>query len=300
MLTMSTHDTKRSEDVRARLAVLAEVPDELTEVAQRVAVRAGSVHDLDGHTAWVIVQSMLGVWPASAGRLWPPLEKTFREAKLHTSWLRPDPRYEAATAALLDDVLDQPVLRGALERLATSITPAGWANSLVLLALRCTLPGIPDTYQGGDRWQLTLVDPDNRRPIDLTEHASLLAATSGRTPADCWAGDADDREQGGAKQALLRELLQLRRRGGWTTGPYEPIDVVAAEPTPAAAYRRDGVVVVAPRFPLLGHELHRDAELELPGGHWRDVCSGERRRGGRWSVAGLTDRFPVAVLERER
>ena len=101
MLTTSTHDTKRSEDVRARLAVLAEVPDDLAGAADRVRARAASAHDLDGHTAWFVLQTVVGAWPAPRERLWPALQKSFREAKLRTSWLRPDLAFEDAASGLL-------------------------------------------------------------------------------------------------------------------------------------------------------------------------------------------------------
>lgn len=295
MLATTTHDTKRSEDVRARLAVLAEAPDDLADAAERVRARAASAHDLDGDTAWFALQTVLGAWPAPRERLWPVLQKSFREAKLHTSWLRPDPGFEDAASRLLDDLLHKPGLAGVIGGLVTLTAPAGRANGLALTTLRCTLPGLPDTYQGCDRWQLSLVDPDNRRPVDLAEHAALLRRHSGRTPAACW---PDDRGDGAAKQALLRELLHLRRRGGWAFGPYEPIPVAAAEPVPAVAYRRSEVVVVVPRFPLRGAPQHTDAVVQVPDGRWRDVCSGAAVAAGGHTVAALVAEFPVAVLVR--
>ena len=296
MLATSTHDMKRSEDVRARLAVLSEVPDDLADAADRVRAQAASAHDLDGHTAWFMLQTVFGAWPAPRERLWPVLQKSFREAKLRTSWMRPDPGFEEPASRLLDDVLSEPGLAGVVEGLVTSTARAGQANGLALTTLRCTLPGFPDTYQGCDRWQLTLVDPDNRRPVDLAEHATLLRRHSGRTPAACW---PDDRGDGAAKQALLRELLHLRHRGGWAFGPYEPIPVDAADPAPAVAYRRGDVVVVVTRFPLRGAPQHADAVVQVPDGRWRELCSGDAVAGGRHSVAALVADFPVAVLVRE-
>jgi (1->4)-alpha-D-glucan 1-alpha-D-glucosylmutase len=297
MLTTSTHDMKRSEDVRARLAVLAEVPDDLADAAERVRARAASAYDLDGHTAWFVLQTVFGAWSAPRERLWPALQKSFREAKLHTSWLRPDPGYEDAASKLLDDILGEPGLAGVVEDLVTLTARAGQANGLALTTLRCTLPGLPDTYQGCDRWQLTLVDPDNRQPVDLAEHAALLRRHSGRTPAACWPGDRGD---GAAKQTLLRELLHLRRRGDWAFGPYEAIPLAAAAPAPAIAYRRSDIVVVVPRFPLRGAPQHADAVVQVPDGRWRDVCSGDAVVAGGHTVASLVAGFPVAVLVREQ
>jgi (1->4)-alpha-D-glucan 1-alpha-D-glucosylmutase len=297
MLATSTHDMKRSEDVRARLAVLAEVPDELADAAGRVHARAASAHDLDGHTAWFLLQTVVGAWPAPRERLWPVLQKSFREAKLYTSWLRPDPDFEAAASRLLDDVLDDPDLAAVVEGLVAWTVRAGRANALALTTLRCTLPGLPDTYQGCDRWQLTLVDPDNRHTVDLAAHAALLRRHAERTPASCW---SDERGAGASKQALLRELLHLRRRGRWAFGPYEAIPVAAAEPVPGIAYRRSDVVVVVPRFPLRGAAKYAEAVVEVPDGRWRDVCSGRAVAAGPHTVAALVADFPVTVLERER
>jgi hypothetical protein len=130
MLATTTHDTKRSEDVRARLAVLAEVPDDLADAADRVRARAASAHDLDGHTAWFALQTVLGAWPAPRERLWPALQKSFREAKLHTSWLRPDPDHREEPPRRLD--------RLDLLLLVTLVLPgAGWVlfDGLVTLLL---------------------------------------------------------------------------------------------------------------------------------------------------------------------
>ena len=103
MLATSTHDTKRSEDVRARLAVLAEVPEQLEAVARAVCRHAEASHGLDGHTVWFVVQTVIGAWPAPRERLWPALQKSFRESRRWTSWLRPDAQFETSAAALLDD-----------------------------------------------------------------------------------------------------------------------------------------------------------------------------------------------------
>jgi (1->4)-alpha-D-glucan 1-alpha-D-glucosylmutase len=307
MLTTSTHDTKRSEDVRARLAVLAEIPEEVVDLSSRVCARAAARFDVDGHTSWFMVQTLVGAWPATRERLWGALAKSYREAELRTSWLHPDDAYEQAAAALLDDLLTDPVASRAIERIVDLVHRPGQANSLALTTLRCTLPGVPDTYQGCDRWQLTLVDPDNRRSVDLAAHHELLRAGAGRTPADLWAEQAADGRSssvglgdGAVKQALLRELLHLRGRGRWAFGTYEPLAVTAAEPAPAVAYARaDDVIVVVPRFSLHGAAALTTATIDLPTGPWRDVCTGGPVAGGATvTVASLTSRFPVAVLER--
>ena len=298
MLTTSTHDMKRSEDVRARLAVLAEVPDDLADAADRVRARAASACDLDGHTAWFVLQTVLGAWPAPRERLWPALQKSFREAKLHTSWLRPDPGYEDAASRLLDDVLGEPGLAAARARSGDVDGPRRpgqrtRAHDAALHPARASrhLSGLRPV--AAHRSSI----PTTAGPSTSPNTRALLRRHSGRTPAACW---PDDRGDGAAKQALLRELLHLRRRGGWASGPYEAIPVAAAEPAPAVAFRRSDVVVVVSRFPLRGAPQHADAVVEVPDGRWRDVCSGGAVAAGGHTVAALVAGFPVAVLVREQ
>ncbi|MGD9704146.1 MAG: malto-oligosyltrehalose synthase [Acidimicrobiia bacterium] len=307
MLTTSTHDTKRSEDVRARLAVLAEDPAGWAEVVQRLdAVLAPVLPDAPG-VEWFVYQTAFGAWPIAADRLWPVVLKSIREAKQRTSWLAPDEELEAAVQRFVEALTSEREARTVLDEYVRRIGPAGRANSLALLTLRATLPGFPDTYQGTELWDDSLVDPDNRRPVDFDLRRSLLvdAAAGGGVADDRGEDDArwvacDD--PGRTKLSLLHALLGLRRRhpACFTTSVYRAIEVEGPEPSVAIAFRRGDVLVVVPRFPLTGGELRQTTTVQLPRGSWHDVMTGTVRGPGAVSVAALTEHLPVAVLERAR
>jgi len=227
MLTTATHDHKRGEDVRARLAVLSELPD-----TWRATVRVWfAMLEDDGiakDDAYALFQTLVGAWPltlaaddraglaAFAKRIAGWREKSLREAKLRSSWAVPDADYEAVNQAWLRRLLDPDQSSAFLESLAAfvaRIAPAGAINGLVQTALRCTWPGVPDLYQGGELWDFSLVDPDNRRPVDYDLRARLLAERS------------TDWTSGAAKQALILRLLSLRRADPalFTTGAPESL-----------------------------------------------------------------------------
>ena len=166
MLATSTHDTKRGEDVRARLAVLSECPARWWPLAARWTARlAAGVDPADALLLW---QTMAGAWPLEQDRCLAYMEKAVREAGLHTTWTDPDPAYERALAGLVERAYADAALLAELEALVAEIAPAGRVKAAGLALLRLTSPGIPDTYQGTETEQLVLVDPDNRRPVPFT------------------------------------------------------------------------------------------------------------------------------------
>jgi (1->4)-alpha-D-glucan 1-alpha-D-glucosylmutase len=217
MLTTATHDHKRGEDVRARLAVLSTIPD-----AWRVRVEAWEAmawnwdHDVDGGDRYMLLQTIVGAWPAEgasrdfADRLKAWQQKALREAKLRSSWEAPDEAYEAAGAALIDSYLADPRFVAEVTAFVAEIEPAARANTLVQTLLRYTLPGVPDLYQGTELADLSLVDPDNRRPVDYGARQALLGS-----------------EAAPAKLRLIADLLALRRAEPalFADGDYRPANV---------------------------------------------------------------------------
>src|ERR1700722_19849752 len=186
MTTLSTHDTKREEDVRARLAVLAEMPErwgrQVAEwheraVTARVFGKTAAAVDLD--TEYLIWQTLVGAWPISGERLAGYLTKAIREANRHTSWTEPDDRYEAAVLGLAGRALDDPGLAGSIAEFVAEIAGDALANSLGAKLIQLTMVGVPDTYQGCELSGLSLVDPDNRRPVDFARRRALLADLDG-------------------------------------------------------------------------------------------------------------------------
>ncbi|HEX4907974.1 MAG TPA: malto-oligosyltrehalose synthase, partial [Actinomycetes bacterium] len=171
MLATSTHDTKRGEDVRARLAVLSECPDRWWPLAARWTTRlAAGVDPADALLLW---QTMAGAWPLEQDRCLAYMEKAVREAGLHTTWTDPDPAYERAVAGVVERAYADAALLAELDDLVAEFAPAGRSKAAGLALLRLTSPGVPDTSQGTETEQLVLVDPDNRRPVPFTPDTSL-------------------------------------------------------------------------------------------------------------------------------
>lgn len=171
MTTLSTHDTKRGEDVRARLAVLAELPGDWARQVRDWSARFPLPDPSLAHLLW---QTAIGAWPIERDRLHAYAEKAAREAAASTSWSDPDPVFEDALHTLVDQLYDDADLHAELTAFADRITPAGWSNSLGQKLVQLAMPGVPDTYQGTELWENSLVDPDNRRPVDFAVRRELL------------------------------------------------------------------------------------------------------------------------------
>ncbi len=309
MTTLSTHDTKRSEDVRARLALLSEdvprwtrVSGRLLSLANKYAGPAGP----DRATQYFFMQTLVGAFPIGADRLRAYMEKASREAKLHTSWTAPDEAYDAALASYVTDVLNDGSLMAAVADYAAELTEPGRVNALAQKLLQLTLPGVPDSYQGSELWNLSLVDPDNRRPVDYAERArlaSVLDRAEGAPRID---------DSGVAKLHLVRSVLRLRRERPELFGAdaaYSPLEVSGAAGPHVLAFARgsepDGpqAITVVPRLVLGLRQAGgwKDTAVVLPPGEWTDVFTGRRHgSAGAQSASAyllkLLRDFPVALL----
>ncbi|HYD77183.1 malto-oligosyltrehalose synthase [Ramlibacter sp.] len=325
LLATSTHDSKRGEDLRARIAVLSEQPHTWLEAVNRWAAWAERfASDTDAGPAparndiWLLFQTLVGLWPAREPhaqerealreRVQAYLRKAVREAKQHTSWLAPDAPYEDALARYVDAVLrpgPHPFAED-LQRFTARIAPWGFRNSLAQLALKLTAPGVPDIYQGCEQWNFSLVDPDNRRPVDFGALARSLAQLQAQCPggipsASLWAELQADMADGRIKQLVTWRLLQLRRQRPalFRDGAYVPLtaDGPAGEHVVAFARTHQGevVLVVAARLAcsLCGNDasrwtpaLWRGTDLRAPEPatlaattRWRDALTGTEVEG---------------------
>ncbi|MBW0009825.1 MAG: malto-oligosyltrehalose synthase [Pseudonocardiales bacterium] len=292
MTTLSTHDTKRSADVRARLAVLAELPgwwaDAVGEFIRLAREAGAGVPDPAlGHLLW---QTLVGAWPLPPDRLHAYLEKAMREARTHTSWADPDKPFETALHAVADAALEDPTLRAAVAEVAARVIPPGRSNSLSAVLVQLAMPGVPDTYQGGELWDLSLVDPDNRRPVDFTARADLLARID-----HGWLPDVDD--SGAAKLLVVSRVLRARREHPERFTGYTPLRATGSAAPHAVAFARDGVVAVATRLPVGLAALGGWGEttLPLPEGSWTDAVTGFSASTS-VRLADLLARYPVALL----
>jgi (1->4)-alpha-D-glucan 1-alpha-D-glucosylmutase len=291
MTTLSTHDTKRSEDVRARLAVLAEVPGDWTEVVRRWVRIAPLPDPALAHLVW---QAAVGAWPISRERLQAYALKAAREAATGTTWQHPDEGFESRLREMVDRIYDDPALAGEVAGFAESITPPGWSNALGQKVVQLAMPGVPDVYQGTELWDLSLVDPDNRRPVDFAARRELLARID-----DGWLPPVD--ATGAAKLLVTSRTLRLRRRRPELFGGYRPIFAEGRVGEHALAFDRGGAVAVATRLPvgLSRHGGWGDTTLSLDGNSWTEVFTNTSYGGTRLAVAELLRTYPVALLVKE-
>jgi (1->4)-alpha-D-glucan 1-alpha-D-glucosylmutase len=298
MTTLSTHDTKRSADVRARLDVLSEstLAPSWRELADRWLPRLlerwpGDVEP-DPTTLLVCLQTLLGAWPISSDRLEAYLVKAAREAKRRTAWTNVDEAFEAGLAALAS-IADAPDVADELAADASVLERHGWWNSQVQTAIGLLQPGIPDVYQGTEVIDLSLVDPDNRRPVD---HEAIAAELRDLDPVEAAAVGPT------AKLALTAACLRLRRRrpeafGAGQVGAHVPLVASGPDADRIIAFARgDQVAVVAVRFPSRG-PVAAGTTIELPAGAWLPVFGGRTTGGGTVDLAELLGDAPVTVLE---
>ena len=293
MTALSTHDTKRSEDVRARLAVLSELPAEFAAAVRRWSGRARLPEPTLNLLAW---QSLVGAWPITPERLGGYLAKASREAKIATSWTEPNAEFDAAVAAWPKAVLADAALAADVGEFVAGVREAGWSNSLGQKLVQLTMPGVPDLYEGSELWDLSLVDPDNRRPVDFGRRRELLARIDGG-----WLPSVD--ESGAAKLLVVTRALRLRRDQPALFGGYRALAAEGPAAGHAVAFARGGdrLVAVATRLPI---GLQRDGGwrgtvLPLPSGAgWTDVVGGQPVDGRAPLLADLLSRYPVALLVR--
>ncbi|CAN5388947.1 malto-oligosyltrehalose synthase [soil metagenome] len=284
LTTLSTHDTNRSDDVRSRLLALAEDLDGWDSAWASVRAAAGR-HRVDLPTAYLLVQTLLGAWPLDEERLVDYLRKAVREAKQHTTWTEVDDDYESRVFALCRQCLLPPVATE-VERVLAVASAQIRATTLASTLLQLTLPGVPDTYQGTELVDLSLVDPDNRRPVDYADRmARLQRLDAGAAPVDL----SDE------KLLVTSRALRLRReRPEVFSGTYEP--VASASPHVLGFVRGDTIATVVTRWPgRLGS--WGDVTVELPG-TWTDLLTGATF-SDRLRCAELFDARPVALLVKE-
>ena len=299
MTALSTHDTKRSEDVRARLALLSEIPEAWGAFARRW-LRAPDDAGVDRNAQYLLLQVLVGAHPLTVERAAAYMEKATKEAKAHTSWIDPVPAYDDAVQALVSSLFDDDAFAAELSSFVAGLIGPGWVNSLAQKLVQLTAPGVPDLYQGSELWDLSLVDPDNRRPVDFELRRRLLAELDGAKAEDLWARAAD----GLPKLLVVQRALALRRRRPdlfGAAGSYRSLTASGASAAHLVAFiRGDGAVTVAPRLVLgLSRTGWRDTVVALPDGRWVNVLTDDEVDGGTVAVGALLERFPVALLERQ-
>jgi (1->4)-alpha-D-glucan 1-alpha-D-glucosylmutase len=342
MIATSTHDTKRSEDVRARMHVLSEIPEVWEEHVVRWreinAPHRGDEEGLpipDPNEEYLLYQTLVGAWPLEEvggaalaefiGRIQQYMEKATREAKLRTSWINPNEEYDRGLARFIELVLREdspgdanPFLRD-LQQFQAKIAPAGMVNSLSRNTLKLTVPGVPDVYQGQEIWDLSLVDPDNRRPVDFEHRSRQLRELRASTahPASLVEELLGDWRDGRIKLWVTQRLLHLRADDPelFARGDYRPLEITGEGSEHALGFSRvlddRALATVVTRFPLTlsrrsggGPPLGRawgDTRIALPGvgDAWVDALTGRTLHpgeNGQVALREVLDILPVAVL----
>ncbi len=288
MTTLSTHDTKRGEDVRARIDAIAEIPEVWADGLRRLRKAAPLG---DGPLENLIWQAVVGSYPASRDRLHAYVEKASREAGDSTTWTEPDEAFEEKMHALIDASFDDAEVKAIVDELVEALRDAGWSNSLSAKLIQLTAPGVPDVYQGSEFWEMSLVDPDNRRAVDFDERrAALKRIDAGEKPS------ID--ETGAAKLLVTATALRLRRERSELFGGYTPLRATGEAADHVVAFDRGGAITVATRLPLGLDKAGGwgDTTVEIGRGSVRDAITGRRFEGGSLRLGDVLSDYPVALL----
>jgi (1->4)-alpha-D-glucan 1-alpha-D-glucosylmutase len=300
MVATATHDTKRGEDVRTRLAVLSERPETWIAAVQRwsrmtAAHRTGAWPDRN--TEYLFYQTLVGAWPLTVDRLTTYIQKAAREAKVHTSWTSPQGEYEMALKCFVEGCLSDAPFMADVEQFVGVVLDAGRVNSLAQTLLKMTAPGVPDLYQGTELWSLHLVDPDNRAPVDYAARRRLLEELDSLDPASIMKRS----DEGLPKLWVVHRALQVRRT--WPAafgpaGPYAPVRATGVSADHVVAFSRgDDVLTVVPRLTCGPVDWARTT-ISLGEGAWRNVLTRTSLTADVVDLATLWSDFPVALLER--
>ena len=302
MTTLSTHDTKRADDVRARLAVLSEIPQEFAEAIGRWTAGNKKYQQKgfpDKNTEYFLYQTLIGAWPIDVDRTKTYMQKATREAKQQTTWTANNKDFEDALNGFIEAILSDKKFVADVEKFVDRVLGPGRVNSLAQTLLKHTAPGVPDLYQGAELWDLSLVDPDNRRPVDYELRRKLLRELKGMDAAAVM----KRMEDGLPKLHLVHTCLLLRREHpDWFNKDvgYTPVRVQGAMPEHVVAYMRgDNVLTVAPRLTISMGAGWGDTKIDVPAGRWCNRLTGEQVSSGAVEIAELLRTFPVALLTRE-
>ncbi len=317
MLATSTHDTKRSEDLRARMSLIAEIPEKWI-----AAVRVWSEMNRpwwrgglsDRNVEYLLYQTLVGAWPIERSRIIEYMRKAAREAKVRTSWTAPNEEYERSLTGFVEGALDNAEFVADLTAFAAPLIWPGRVNALTQTLVKLTAPGVPDFYQGSELWIVTLVDPDNRRAVDYALRRRLLAELRGATVEQVIARA----DEGLPKLWLIRNALKMRQRCPQLFGPdgdYAPLAVTGSRAAHAIAFSRGGgAITIAPRLPIglgITGAIAKappasvsfsgdwgNTAVSLPAGRWHNVFTGDSIDGGEAPLAKLMQRFPVGLFVR--
>lgn len=300
MLTTSTHDTKRSEDVRARLVLLSEIAAQWFAAVNEWAAYNQKYHATnlpDYHTQYFLYQNLVGVWPFDKERFIAYMIKAVREAEIHTSWFFPNLDYEKKLADFITELFSDLQFCTLFEKFVNPLINPGRINSLSQVVIKLTAPGIPDIYQGAEIWNFSLVDPDNRLPVDFQLRSKLFQEMLTLSVTEILQRMND----GLPKLWVTYRILGLRKKYPklFNHTAYSPLLLEGEKKQHGIAFLRGKkILVIVPRLPLTLNGDWHQTSLDIPEGKWQNILTNEDLSGGKTMVASLLQNFPVAVLIR--
>jgi (1->4)-alpha-D-glucan 1-alpha-D-glucosylmutase len=301
MLATSTHDNKRSEDVRARISLLSEIPERWSEALHQwsqLNANAWQNRLPDRHAEYLLYQTLIGAWPIDRDRAWGYMLKACREAKINTSWHEPNVSFEEKIRGFVGGVFETPEFLESLARFIEPLILPGRINSLAQTLIKMVAPGVPDFYQGTELWDLSLVDPDNRRPVDFALRARLMQRARNAAAAEA----LSDWDSGLPKLWMTARILKARKQRSddfSAASKYQPLVAQGSHLGRLLAFRRgENLIAAVPRFTLTLAGDWADTRLPLPGGLWRN-CFTDEIVQREIAPDALFASFPVALLIRE-
>ncbi|MDN5279248.1 MAG: (1-_4)-alpha-D-glucan 1-alpha-D-glucosylmutase [Clostridiales bacterium] len=302
MLGSSTHDTKRCEDVRARINLLSEIPDKWFSNVKKWAKNNAGYKTSgfpDANTEYLLYQTLVGCWPIERERISRYMEKAVREAKVHSNWFDPNLEFETSLMSFIERIYADENFISSLETFVKPLIMPGRINSLAQLTLKLTAPGVPDIYQGTERWDNSLTDPDNRRPVDFQTSYEILQETEEKNCReilhhlnDAW-----------PKLHIIKTILSLRKKLHIFNEPdsYRPLEVLGPKADFATAFMRgEEVIVIVPRLLFSLKNRWSTTRIILPEGHWHEIFSDSFYSEGSNKIKDLLRNFPVAVLTNSK
>ena len=287
LLASSTHDTKHSEDFRTRLNLLAEIPEEFSKILIQWSEQNKQYNPPDKNTEYLFYQILIGSWPIELPRVLKYLEKAAREAKCHTSWREINKEYEKTVADFASACLQDAAFISELEKFVKKLLLPGRITSLSATLIKLTAPGVPDIYQGSELWNRSLVDPDNRRPVDFNKRKQLLKELN-----------LDKMDEGVPKLFIIQKVLSFRKTcpKTFTTGSYQPLYASGTKKDHIVSFmREDSVITIVPRFLIQLNNDWDNTEITLPEGEWTNLFT-EDKFQGTITIKELFTKFPVAFL----
>jgi (1->4)-alpha-D-glucan 1-alpha-D-glucosylmutase len=301
MLATSTHDTKRSEDVRMRLVLLSEIPEAWFKLVQKWLAHNEKNYAAivpDRNTQYFLYQNLVGAWPIAKDRILTFMEKAVREAKEYTSWSYPNSDYEQKLHKFITAILADKEFLTSLEVFIEPLIKFGRINSLAQTAIKLTAPGIPDFYQSSEVWSFNFVDPDNRRPVDLAANYNLFKKMQTLSLEEIMA----EMNTGLPKLWLIYKTLGLRKKYPelFTANNYLPLSLVGTKTNHGIAFLRgETVLTFVPRLLITLQDNWENTWLEIPAGNWRNILTAEKFKGGKIMLSAIVQKFPVAILVKE-